>query len=164
MPKTRKSTRRIWPLNAGTYTVTTRIEELDCLFKHIYEDNISGKLNDSRFQKLSEDYENEQEELTEKVQFLKQEIAQQQDEAASIEQFISRVTKYPNLQELTPTVLHDLVNRVYVCVPDKSSGHRTQEVKISLALIGFLQESVFAEMVSKATKRETARLLATLFH
>ena len=45
-----------------------RIEELDRLFKRIYEDNISGKINDSRFQKLSADYEKEQEELTKKMQ------------------------------------------------------------------------------------------------
>lgn len=32
-----------------------RIEELDRLFKRIYEDNISGRLIDNRFQKLSEE-------------------------------------------------------------------------------------------------------------
>ena len=55
-----------------------RIEELDRLFKRIYEDNISGKINDSRFQKLSVDYENEQTELTEKMLLWEQEIAKQQ--------------------------------------------------------------------------------------
>ena len=34
-----------------------RIEELDRLFKRIYEDNANGKLSDSRFQMLSDDYE-----------------------------------------------------------------------------------------------------------
>ena len=90
------------------------MEELDRLFKRLYEDNISGKINDNRFEKLSTDYENEQAELTEKMQLLEQEITQQEKEADSIEQFILRAKKYPNLQELTPAVLHDLVNRVYV--------------------------------------------------
>lgn len=44
-----------------------RMEELDRLFKRLYEDNISGKINDSRFENLSADYENEQAELTEKM-------------------------------------------------------------------------------------------------
>lgn len=87
---------------------------------------------------------------------MEQEVAQQQEEADNMERFIRRVKKYPDLQELTPTVLHDLVNRVYVCAPDKSSGHRTQEVKISLALIGLLPESIITEMVSQTLKRETA--------
>ncbi len=133
-----------------------RIEELDRLFKRNYEDNISGKINDSRFQKLSADYENEQAELMEKIQLLEQEIAKQEEEADSIEQFIRRVKKYPDLQELTPTVLHDLVNKVFVCTPDKSSGHRVQDVQISLAFIGFLPESIIAEMGNHAAESRTA--------
>lgn len=34
-----------------------RIEELDRLFKRIYEGNANGKLSDRRFQMLSDDYE-----------------------------------------------------------------------------------------------------------
>ena len=64
--------------------------------------------------------------------------------------------KYPNLQELTPAVLHDLVNRVYVSAPDKSSGQRVQDVHISLACIGFLPESIIAEMLTHASKSRTA--------
>ena len=133
-----------------------RIEELDRLFKRIYEDNISGKINDSRFQKLSGDYENEQAELTKKVQTLEQEIVKQQEEADSTEQFTGRAKKYPELTELTPAVLHDLVNKVYVCAPDKSSGHRVQDVRISLACIGFLPESIISEMVNHTQENRTA--------
>ncbi len=122
--------------------VQRRMEELDRLFKRLYEDNISGKINDSRFEKLSADYENEQTELTEKMQLLEQEIAQQEEEADSIEQFILRAKKYPNLQELTPAVLHDLVNRVYVSAPDKSSGQRVQDVHISLAWVSCRRASL----------------------
>ena len=131
-----------------------RMEEIDRLFKRLYEDNISGKINDSQFEKLSADYENEQTELTEKMQLLEQEIAQQEEEADSIEQFILRAKKYPNLQELTPAVLRDLVNNVHA--PDKSSGHRVQDVHISLACIGFLPESIIAEMLTHASKSRTA--------
>jgi site-specific DNA recombinase len=40
-----------------------RIVELDNIFKRLYEDNISGKLSDDRFHKLSTDYEREQRDL-----------------------------------------------------------------------------------------------------
>lgn len=39
-----------------------RIAELDVIFKHLYEDNISGKRSDKRFIQLSSEYEKEQEE------------------------------------------------------------------------------------------------------
>ena len=81
---------------------------------------------------------------------------QQEEEADSIEQFILRAKKYPTLQELTPAVLHDLVNRGYVSAPDNSSGQRLQDVHISLACIGFLPESIIAEMLTHASKSRTA--------
>lgn len=91
-----------------------RIEELDRLFKRIYEDNISGKLSDSRFQMLSDDYEQEQEELREKLLRLNEEINEQEEQAENIDKFISKVRKYLDLDELTPAILNDTVKAVYV--------------------------------------------------
>ena len=85
-----------------------RIEELDRLFKRIYEDNVNGKLSDSRFQMLSDDYEQEQEELREKLLQLNEEIIQQEEQAENIDRFISKVRKYLDLDELTPALLNDI--------------------------------------------------------
>ena len=59
-----------------------RIEELDRLFKRIYEDNANGKLSDSRFQILSDDYE--QEELREKLLRLNEEITKQEEQSENL--------------------------------------------------------------------------------
>ena len=69
-----------------------RIEELDRLFKRIYEDNANGKLSDSRFQMLSDDYE--QEELREKLLRLNEEINEQEEQTKNIDRFISKVQKF----------------------------------------------------------------------
>lgn len=71
-----------------------RIEELDRLFKRIYEDNVGGKLSDSRFQMLSDDYEQEQEELREKLLRLNEEITKQEEQAENIDRFMA---KYGNI-------------------------------------------------------------------
>ncbi|MCD7846412.1 MAG: recombinase family protein [Oscillospiraceae bacterium] len=86
-----------------------RMDEIDRLFKRIYEDMVSGKITESRFDKLSEDYETEQAEIAKKIEALKVEISQQEENAGSIDEFIRRAKKYPVLTELTPTVLNDLV-------------------------------------------------------
>ena len=91
-----------------------RIEELDRLFKRIYEDNANGKLSDSRFQMLSDDYEQEQKELREKLLRLNEEINEQEEQAENIDKFISKVRKYLDLDELTPAILNDMVKAVYV--------------------------------------------------
>ena len=115
-----------------------RIEELDRLFKRIYEDNANGKLSDSRFQMLSDDYEQEQKELREKLLQLNEEITQQEEQAENIDRFIGKVRKYLDLEELTPTVLNDMVKAVYVHAPDKSKGVREQQIDISYDLVGIL--------------------------
>ncbi|MBQ2651745.1 MAG: DUF4368 domain-containing protein, partial [Clostridia bacterium] len=54
------------------------------------------------------------------------------------DRFIRQAKKYLYLEKLTPTILNDMVNAVYVHAPDKSSGHRVQDVTISYNYIGIL--------------------------
>lgn len=128
-----------------------RIEELDRLFKRIYEDNANEKLSDSRFQMLSDDYEQEQAELRERLLQLDDEITQQEEQAENIERFISKVKKYLDLDELTPNVLNDMVKAVYVHAPDKSNGRREQQVDISYDLVGILPVSLLDSLQNGET-------------
>ena len=50
-----------------------RFKELDRLFIHLYEDNVSGKLSDERFASMSRNYEDEQETLKEEMEILREE-------------------------------------------------------------------------------------------
>lgn len=119
-----------------------RIAELDRLFKSIYEDKANGVLSENRFQMLADDYENEQEELREKAAVLTDEIAVQEEETDNLERFISKIHKYFDLQELTPSILNDLVKKVYVHAPEYVDGKRTQQVDIYYDLVGFLPLSL----------------------
>lgn len=128
-----------------------RIEELDRLFKRIYEDNANGKLSDSRFQMLADDYEQEQEELREKLLRLNEEINEQEEQSENIDRFISKVRKYLDLDELTPAVLNDMVKAVYVHAPDKSKRHREQQIDISYDLVGILPASLLNNLQNGET-------------
>lgn len=128
-----------------------RIEELDRLFKRIYEDNANGKLSDSRFQMLSDDYEQEQEELREKLLRLNEEINEQEEQSENIDRFIGKVRKYLDLEELTPSVLNDMVKAVYVHAPDKSNGYREQQIDISYDLVGILPASLLNNLKNGET-------------
>ncbi len=120
-----------------------RIAELDRLFKSIYEDKANGTLSESRFKMLADDYEREQQELSEKITVLAAEVEQQEEQSDNIERFIGKVHKYFDLQELTPTILNDMVQRVYVHAPEKKNGKRTQQIDIYYDLVGFLPMSLF---------------------
>ena len=131
-----------------------RIEELDRLFKRIYEDDANEKLSDSRFQMLSDDYEQEQEELREKLLRLNEEITKQEEQAEQAEniyRFIGKVRKYLNLDGLTPAILNDMVKAVYVHAPDKSKGYREQQIEISYDLVGILPASLLNDLQNGET-------------
>lgn len=99
-----------------------RIEELNRLFKRIYADNANGKLSDSRFQMLFDDYEHEQEELREKLLRWNEEITKQEEQAESIDRFIGKMRKYLDLDELTPAILNDMVKAV--CTSTRRTSQR----------------------------------------
>ena len=69
-------------------------------------------------------YEQEQAELTEKINTLTKEIADQADQATNVERFISQVKKHLTLETLTPTVVNDMIQAIYVHAPDTSNGKR----------------------------------------
>jgi len=107
-----------------------RIAELDDLFARLYEDNISGKISDERFAILSERYETEQKTLKDTVKDLKAYIENAEQKNADINSFIKIVQKYEHITELTPEIMHELIEKIVVHAPDKSSGHRTQQIEI----------------------------------
>jgi hypothetical protein len=100
---------------------------------------------------LSADYEREQNDLQDKLLRLDEEITQQEEQAENIDRFIGKVRKYLNLQELTPTILNEMVKAVYVHAPDKSNGHRVQDIDISYDFIGILPYSLLNSLQNGET-------------
>ena len=107
-----------------------RIAELDRLFTRLHEDNVSGKISDERFAVMSEGYENEQKKLKASVTELTAYIETAEQKSADVTTFISVVQKYEHITELTPEIMHELIEKIVVHAPDKSSWHRTQQIDI----------------------------------
>ena len=115
-----------------------RISELKRLFIKIYEDNAKGKLNDERFDMLSQSYETEQKHLEAEVIALRQEIEVQERQNENIEKFIRKADKHVGIEEIDPSMLRELIQAIYVEAPDKSSGKRRQNIHIKYDGIGFI--------------------------
>ena len=120
-----------------------RISELDRIFKHLYEDNITGKLTDERFKKLSADYEAEQAALQTQANSLREEIQEEESKCANVERFLSIVRKYTEIPERTPHILHEFVEKIVVhaATDPHSKTNRKQEVDIYYKGIGILEMS-----------------------
>lgn len=120
-----------------------RITELDMIFKRLYEDNISGKLTDERFHKLSTDYEAEQTGLQTQAAILREEIEEVEGKSANVDRFLSVVRQYTDIPELTPRILHEFVEKIVIhaATDPHSKINRRQEVDIYYKGIGILEIS-----------------------
>ena len=117
-------------------SLLARDDELDGLFERIYEDNVSGKLSDDRFAKMSRRYEEEQKELSEKIKKLRSEIEKQSSRATSTDMFVSIVRKYTRARKLTPRMLNELVEKIEVFNAEKIDGEWVQRLRIHYNCVG----------------------------
>ena len=117
-------------------SLLARDDELDGLFERIYEDNVSGKLSDDRFAKMSRRYEEEQKELSEKIKKLRSEIEKQSSRATSTDMFVSIVRKYTRAKKLTPRMLNELVEKIEVYNAERIDGEWVQRLRIHYNCVG----------------------------
>ena len=117
-------------------SLLARDDELDGLFERIYEDNVSGKISDERFSRMSRRYEDEQKELTEKIKQLRSEIEKQSSRTMTTDMFISLVRKYTRAKKLTPRMLNELVEKIEVFNAEKVNGVWEQRLRIHYNCVG----------------------------
>ena len=115
---------------------TKRVNELNMLMKKLYEDNISGKLSDKRFEFMLSEFENEQDTLEISMENAKVEIEKYESDTVRADKFIELVKRYTDFSELTTPMLNEFVEKILVHEADYSSGERVQEVEIYLNFIG----------------------------
>lgn len=122
-----------------------RIIEIDNLFMHIYEDNVSGKITNDRFRNLSFNYDKEQQELKIKIKQLSKEIENTEKKDTDITQFISNVKKYTEIADLTPEILNELIEKILIHQSEKIEGKKVQEIDIYYRGVGIISFPVSFE-------------------
>ena len=118
-----------------------RIAELSAIFKRLYEDSVTGRISDERFTELSADYEDEQKELKERAARLREELSKAQEATANAEKFMNVVRRHTTIEELTPTLLREFVEKIVVhesvALDGKRRGKlRRQEIEIYYSFVG----------------------------
>ena len=115
--------KNLWALEA-------RDRELDRLFERIYEDNISGKLTNERFTRMSERYDAEQKELAEKIKAARKTLEKSSGKTLTKDMFLSTVRKYTRVRKLTQTMVNDLIDHIEVYQAEKVDGVWEQRLTI----------------------------------
>ena len=118
--------------------INKRISEIDELILKIYEDNVSKKISDERFEMFNKRYEAEQQELKAKIPELEAYLSAETDKTESLQKFIARVKQVTNPTELTPELVNEFIDKIVVSAPRYLDGKRYQLIDIHYKGVGII--------------------------
>ena len=123
-------------LQKSLASLQARDQELDKLFERIYEDNVSGKLTDERFARMSQNYDAEQKALAVKIKETKAAIDSLRSKTFTKEMFLSAVRKYTRAKKLSREMLNALIDHIEVHQAEKINGVWEQRLTIHYNGVG----------------------------
>lgn len=119
-----------------------RIGEMDKILAKLYEDQALGKISEARYQAMAPGYEAEQASLQERVSRLREQLAHTQEVQDNVEQFVPLIQKYTDIQELTPHILNELIEKIVVHEKKvEEDGSKSQMVEIHYKFVGCIDLS-----------------------
>lgn len=143
---------------------TKRIAEIDRLIEKFFEQNASGILSDERFSKMLQSYEKEQKALTQEVADSRQILEEAKQKATDLRLLLRTLREMTEINELTPTLVNSLIERIEVHNNDKSSGHCYVKVDIYFTAVGMIdiptEQKILAMMEEIQTNPQDFRFVA----
>lgn len=103
----------------------------------LYDDRLNGIISENKFKELSERCENDQIRLTERLNKLKNEAANAEQQEDNIDTFIELVKEYSNIDRLDKEILNKLIEKITVGDRTKfEDGTVSQNVTIYYRFLG----------------------------
>ncbi len=116
-----------------------RRTEVDRKFAKLYEDWSDGRITEYNFNMMSQKYQTEQQELTEKIERLSAELESEKQTTVDAETWISLLKQYANPTELTAELLNTLIEKIVIHEATTVDGMRDQNIDIYYRLIGKIE-------------------------
>ncbi len=116
--------------------LSERQEEIGRIIRKLYEDNVSGRITDERFDFLAKSYDDEGNDLKQKILELQFALSVSVQDEEKLSKFLKVVKTYTKIQELTPEILNSFIEKIYIGETEKYDGRKMQEVEIIYKFVG----------------------------
>ena len=110
------------------------------LLRKLFEENATGKLNASNYDKMFQAYQKEQEQLESRIADLERQIKRLDDYGDISQRFVDLIAKYADLQELDAPIINELCEKILVHKAEKIDGKRTHKIEIFYRFVGKVPE------------------------
>ena len=117
-----------------------RLNELDRLFKKLYEDRVTGNITERNYKMMSDTYQQEQDEIVNKLNNI--ELAKKESESIDdkVIDFSDTIKKYDGITELTRTIVVKIIDKITISEKYRNEdGTLNQDIRIYYKSIGELQ-------------------------
>ena len=118
-----------------------RMTVIAATLKSLYEDKYAGKMPESVFLSLMGDFAKEQAEIEERLPRLRRELDGIREAAGEIEDWLSLIGEYLELETLDRATVTGLIESITVFERVKQDGKQTQELEIEYRFIGNLLQN-----------------------
>ncbi|MEE1264518.1 recombinase family protein [Ruminococcus sp.] len=125
--------RRLFEKQSTLTRLQIRSEEINKIFRKLYEDNALGRIPQEQYDILSESYTKELSEIKEKIPYLEQEIQSIKDETVGVSKFLYLADKYVYIEELTPEIIRTFISKILIYDKGKDEP---KEIEIYFTNIG----------------------------
>jgi len=117
-----------------------RLNDLSVLLQKLFEQNVSGILNNTNYTAMFTKYQQEQEKLELRTKELYKLLSSNRQNEDSGQKWVDLISKYADLQELDAPIINELCEKIMVHEAEKVDGIRTQKIEIYYRFVGKLSE------------------------
>ncbi len=110
------------------------MNELNVLFRKLYEDNALGRLSDEQFVFLTSGYDEEKSALAQRIAELQRVIEAATERNIDVKRFVALVRRYTAIDELTYEIAHEFIDRILIHELDKDTN--TRKIEIFYSFVG----------------------------
>ena len=125
-----------------------RIAEIDRIISRLYEDNISDKVSDERYIRMSGEYEAEQKALEDVLAQSETWLAELKQSSIDLRMLMRTLRGCTEITELNRELVNRLIQRIEVHNNDKYDGHCQVKVDIYFTGVGIIDIPTEEEMRS----------------
>ena len=128
-------------------TLKGRLAELDKLIQSAFEEKVLGNLPESMCKSLFEKYQAEKESVQRQINMLEERIAAVNEMDAEVEEYIARLKRYANCEELTREMCLQLIE--FITIGERPSDDTPREIHIYYKFISSQTLADYREQITK---------------
>ncbi len=126
-------------LNQDLKNSKVRLSSIDNLFANLYEDRMKNELTERNFKMMSDKYQLEQDQLSQRILKIEEELKVDTVNYDNAKRFTELIKNYGGIEELNTPLLNNLIKRITVSEPEIVEDVKTQRVRIYYNFIGELK-------------------------